>query len=45
MPARLSPGRSGVENPMTPVSRTTGTTGLSRRKRWGMSGRSAGNAG
>ena len=26
-PAIVRPGRSGVEKPMTPVSRTTGTTG------------------
>ena len=25
--ASVKPGRSGVEKPMTPVSRTTGTTG------------------
>jgi hypothetical protein len=31
MPARLSPGRSGVENPMIPVNRTTGTTGRWRK--------------
>ncbi len=37
--ARLRPGRSGVEKPMMPVSRTTGITGMSRRKRLGISGR------
>ena len=31
------PGRSGVTTPMTPASRTTGTTGMSRRKRAGSS--------
>ena len=41
MPAMLSPGRSGVEKPMTPVRRSTGTTGRSLRKRCGTSSRSA----
>ena len=36
--ASVSPGRSGVENPMTPESRTTGTTGMSPRKRRGSTG-------
>ena len=31
----VSPGLSGVETPMTPDMRTTGTTGISRRKRRG----------
>ena len=33
----ISPGRNGVVTPMTPVSRTTGTTGMSARKRAGTS--------
>ena len=33
----ISPGRSGVETPITPESRTTGTTGMSGRKRAGTS--------
>jgi len=37
----VSPGRSGLETPITPASRTTGTTGLSPRNRAGTSGRSA----
>lgn len=37
MVARVSPGRSGVEKPTIPVSRTTGTIGRSRRKRCGTS--------
>src|SRR5579871_4047691 len=36
--AMVRPGRSGVEMPIAPVSRTTGTTGMSERKRAGMSG-------
>ena len=36
-PDIISPGRSGVLTPMTPDSRTTGTTGMSARKRAGMS--------
>ena len=35
MPARVSPGRSGVEKPITPLRRTTGTTAVSRRHRFG----------
>ena len=35
MPEIISPGRSGVLTPMTPDSRTTGTTGMSARKRAG----------
>ena len=35
----ISPGRSGVTTPMTPDSRTTGTTGISARKRAGTSER------
>ena len=34
-PASDSPGLSGVEKPMTPESRTTGTTGMSPRSRFG----------
>ena len=37
--ASVSPGRSGVEKPMTPDSRTTGTTGMSLRNRAGSSER------
>ncbi len=33
----ISPGRSGEVTPMTPDSRTTGTTGMSGRKRAGTS--------
>jgi hypothetical protein len=33
----ISPGRIGVVAPMTPDSRTTGTTGMSVRKRAGTS--------
>ena len=41
--ASISPGRSGVDTPITPVSRTTGTTGMSERKRAGNSGRRKSN--
>jgi hypothetical protein len=30
-----SPGRRGVTTPITPARRTTGTTGISLRKRFG----------
>ncbi len=33
----ISPGRNGELTPMTPASRTTGTTGMSGRKRAGTS--------
>ena len=39
-PESVRPGRSGVEKPMMPESRTTGTTGMSLRKRFGSSDRS-----
>ena len=35
MPASVMPGRSGVTAPITPDSRTTGTTDASRRSRAG----------
>jgi hypothetical protein len=35
----VNPGFSGVENPMMPVSLTTGTSGISLRKRRGRIGR------
>src|SRR5437868_512313 len=38
MPAKVSPGLSGVEKPITPVSRTTGTVGRPRQ-RFGIAGR------
>ncbi len=38
MPAMVRPGLSGDEMPIAPASRTTGTTGISLRKRAGMSG-------
>ncbi|HWV40580.1 hypothetical protein [Pseudorhodoplanes sp.] len=34
---KVKPGRSGVENPITPVNRTTGTIGVLLRNRAGMS--------
>src|ERR1700760_1734948 len=43
-PARVSPGRSGVEMPITPVSRMMGTTGTSVRHRRGSRGRQAATA-
>jgi hypothetical protein len=33
----IRPGRSGDDTPITPVSRTTGTTGMSERNRAGTS--------
>src|ERR1700752_1156421 len=36
--ASVRPGRSGVEKPITPLSRTTGTVGVSPRKRRGSTG-------
>ena len=41
MLASVSPGRSGVESPITPESRTTGTTALPPRMRLGSQGRNA----
>jgi hypothetical protein len=35
----VRPGRNGVDNPMIPDSRTTGTTALDRRNRRGKTGR------
>src|ERR1700722_12346701 len=43
-PASVSPGRSGVEKPITPVRRTTGTMGTSLRQRRGSIGRKAATA-
>ena len=37
----INPGWSGVTTPMVPVSRTTGTTGTSERKRAGSNERTA----
>ena len=42
--ASARPGFSGVEKPMTPESRTTGTTGVSPRSRFGNIGRSVARA-
>ena len=39
--ASVSPGRSGVESPIVPESRTTGTTALPPRRRLGSQGRTA----
>jgi hypothetical protein len=36
--ARLKPGRSGTAAPITPENHTTGTTGVSERKRAGING-------
>src|SRR5262245_57869684 len=38
-PNSVSPGRSGVAKPMTPASRTTGTTAMPRRQRRGVTAR------
>src|SRR6476661_3342917 len=43
MPANVRPGFSGVEKPMMPVSRTTGTIGISPRSRRGRTGLIASN--
>jgi hypothetical protein len=40
-PASVSPGLSGLEMPMAPDSRTTGTVGISLRNRDGISQRKA----
>ena len=42
--ASVRPDFSGVEMPITPDSRTTGTTGVSPRNRFGNIGRSAARA-
>ena len=42
--ASIRPGFRGVERPMTPESRTTGTTGASPRNCLGKIGRSASRA-
>src|SRR6516225_3698939 len=42
--ASVRPGRNGVEKPITPESLTTGTTGMSPRKRFGSSGWSVARA-
>jgi len=42
--ASVSPGFSGVDKPITPESRTTGTTGMSPRIRRGRMGRNASRA-
>src|SRR5215510_8995956 len=42
--ASMRPGRRGLDTPMTPASRTTGTIGISLRSRRGVSGRSSSRA-